>query len=167
MSEPADPSAAEAARAVAQKAYKKLKKKRAKQKKREQQQEQQPAVGSENGTDPQQAESTSAHSALVSGKTWCRTFAPKKSTGRSVDDDKVNDLLKKRSAAKAEMDYAASDAITRALAELEVVYDDATREWHTRELLTDAQKQARAFKKRVRESAMIDDPKKPRKKIRT
>mmetsp|Transcript_28958 Transcript_28958/g.53466 ORF Transcript_28958/g.53466 Transcript_28958/m.53466 type:complete len:173 (+) Transcript_28958:155-673(+) len=140
MSEPDDSETAKvSARAVAQKAYKKEKKKRAKaklaeEKKQDQERQSESVVTKE--TDAEEMQTAPA----PTKSTWCRTFSCKKAIHRPVDIDKINELLEKRSEAKAEKNYAVSDSITLQLIDLEIVYDDNTREWHTRALLSVEQK---------------------------
>jgi len=138
MSESVETSVAQlSARAIAQKAYKKGKKKRAKAKQAERKKKEQQQLGNENERTDEQPEPR------VVPQKWCRTTWPPKATIRPVDDDKINELLEKRSASKAEKNYTVSDEITRTLVDMEIVYDDEEKQWHTRLLLTDAQKQAK------------------------
>ena len=151
MAEPDDSTARLSARALAQKAYKKGKKKRAKVKQTEQKKRDR-ELGLEN--ENKQADSTKLK--------WCRVFG-KKSTNRPVDDDKINKLLEKRSKAKTKKNYTVSDEITRTLVDMEIVYNDEKREWHTRILLTDSQKQAKKeqAKKRASENEDADATEEP------
>lgn len=97
---------------------------------------------------------------------WCRIFSPKKATHRPVDVDKINEMLEKRSKSKAKKDYTVSDEITTHLIALEIVYDDDNREWHTRALLTDEQKQAKKKQAKKRVSAKQDATEEPATKKR-
>ena len=63
-----------------------------------------------------------------------------KATNRPVDEAAITKLLEKRSQAKAEKNYALSDEVTATLVEMEIVYDDQKKQWHTRLLSTVAQK---------------------------
>lgn len=154
MAEPDDSTARLSARALAQKAYKKGKKKRAKVKQTEQKKRDR-ELGLENENENKQAEPTKLK--------WCRVFGCKKSTNRPVDDDKINKLLEKRSKAKTKKNYTVSDEITRTLVDMEIVYNDEKKEWHTRILLTDAQKQAKKeqAKKRASEDEDADATEEP------
>lgn len=150
MAEPDDSTARLSARALAQKAYKKGKKKRAKVKQTEQKKRDR-ELGLEN--ENKQADSTKLK--------WCRVFGCKKSTNRPVDDDKINKLLEKRSKAKTKKNYTVSDEITRTLVDMEIVYNDEKREWHTRILLTDSQKQAKKEQAKKRASEDADATEEP------
>jgi cysteinyl-tRNA synthetase len=150
MAEPDDSTARLSARALAQKAYKKGKKKRAKVKQTEQKKRDR-ELGLEN--ENKQADSTKLK--------WCRVFGCKKSTNRPVDDDKINKLLEKRSKAKTKKNYTVSDEITRTLVDMEIVYNDEKREWHTRTLLTDVQKQAKKEQAKKRASEDADATEEP------
>eukprot|EP00527_Entomoneis_sp_CCMP2396_P007745 CAMPEP_0198141466 /NCGR_PEP_ID=MMETSP1443-20131203/4473_1 /TAXON_ID=186043 /ORGANISM="Entomoneis sp., Strain CCMP2396" /LENGTH=150 /DNA_ID=CAMNT_0043804229 /DNA_START=89 /DNA_END=541 /DNA_ORIENTATION=+ len=124
--------AADAARAVSQKAYKKEKKKRAKAK--------QAAKAEKKNPDTEQGSDK-----------WHRVFyAPgrAKATDRPVEDIKINELLEKRSKAKEEKNYTLSDEITESLIDMEICYDDAKKQWHTRLLATVAQKAKKALAKK-------------------
>jgi len=154
MTEDVDSAAKLSARALAQKEYKKGKKKRAKVKQTgKKKKEQGLLVGLEN-------ENKEAAEQLLqpATKKWCREFDCPKSTNRPVDDDKINKLLDKRSKAKAEKNYTVSDEITCTLIDMEIVYNDEKRQWHTRQLLTVAQKQAKKeqAKKRASENNKDD-----------
>mmetsp|Transcript_18734 Transcript_18734/g.28460 ORF Transcript_18734/g.28460 Transcript_18734/m.28460 type:complete len:147 (+) Transcript_18734:177-617(+) len=127
------------ARAIAQKAYKKIKKKRAKIKR------------AQNDTPKSSSPEENKNKRVSKMLKWHRgtpwNGGPPKSTNRPVDDDKINAMLEKRSKAKAEKNYTVSDSISQTLRdELEIVYNDEKRQWHTRDLLTDAQKEARKAK---------------------
>jgi cysteinyl-tRNA synthetase len=70
---------------------------------------------------------------------WCRVGTEDgcpKATDRPVDDVEINRLLMKRSEAKTEKNYTVSDEITKTLVSMEIVYDDAKKQWHTRLLST-------------------------------
>lgn len=124
------------ARAIAQKAYKKLKKKRAKIKRA--------LLKKAQNNNP---ESSPSPNTLKWHRGTPLNGGPPKSTNRPVDEENINAMLEKRSKAKAEKNYTLSDAITKTLRdELEIVYNDEKRQWHTRDLLTDAQKEARKAK---------------------
>lgn len=116
--------------ADAQKAYKKAKKQRRALRKAEQlqqkprQQHQQPRT--ENSNTPTKA-------------AWRRVSkedGAKKAVDRPLKvnfgEEKINQLLEKRSEAKADTNYEVSDEITKTLVGLQIVYDDDKREWHTR-----------------------------------
>ena len=136
-------------RAVAQKAYKKAKKKRRRIKKAQKKQEME-RIRQNN----QLPSSSSSPSSTLETQRSSMTKAPpgtkwhrigkedgcKKAVDRPVDEELVNSLLEKRSKAKAEKKYDESDEITATLVELEIVYDDAMKEWHTRQLSTVAKK---------------------------
>ena len=72
-------------------------------------------------------------------KVWRRVTAEDGAT-KAVDRpleagygvDAINDLLQRRSTAKAEKNYDVSDDITKTLVRLQIVYDDDRGEWHTR-----------------------------------
>eukprot|EP00574_Skeletonema_japonicum_P006002 CAMPEP_0201718504 /NCGR_PEP_ID=MMETSP0593-20130828/4002_1 /ASSEMBLY_ACC=CAM_ASM_000672 /TAXON_ID=267983 /ORGANISM="Skeletonema japonicum, Strain CCMP2506" /LENGTH=125 /DNA_ID=CAMNT_0048208815 /DNA_START=135 /DNA_END=512 /DNA_ORIENTATION=- len=75
----------------------------------------------------------------TSKKKWRRVTAEdgaKKAVDRPLEAgygvDAINDLLKRRSIAKAEKNYGVSDEITKTLVRLQIVYDDERWEWHTR-----------------------------------
>jgi cysteinyl-tRNA synthetase len=141
MAEPVDSAAQLAARALSQKAYKKGKKKRAKENKNKRER----VLGLEN-------ENKQAEQLQPAPTKWCRVFDFPKSTNRPVDDDKINELLEKRSKSKAEKNYSVSDEITLTLIDMEIVYNDEKRQWHTRLLLTVAQKQAKKEQAKKRSS---------------
>jgi cysteinyl-tRNA synthetase len=72
-------------------------------------------------------------------KVWRRVTAEdgaKKAVDRPLEAgygvDAINDLLQRRSTAKAEKNYDVSDDITKTLVRLQIVYDDDRGEWHTR-----------------------------------
>lgn len=48
-----------------------------------------------------------------------------------VDEDKVTQMLNKRSAAKQQKDYATADAMAAELQGMNVCYVDEKREWYT------------------------------------
>lgn len=157
MSEPVESSVTQlSARAIAQKAYKKGKKKRAKaskaakqaeKKKMEQQQLEDKNKRTEEKLQP-----------LALPQKWCRiTWSHPKATDRPVDDDRINELLEKRSASKAEKNYTVSDEITRTLVDMEIFYDDENKQWHTRMLLTDMQKQAKKARLNKRTGSISND----------
>lgn len=136
-----------ASRAEAQKAYKKAKKKRRRIKKAEKKQEmeqirrnnQLPSSSSSSTGEKEQHNPTKA----TPGTKWHRVGKEdgcKKAVDRPVDEDLVNSLLEKRTKAKAEKKYNVSDEIAATLVEMEIVYDDAMKEWHTRLLSTVAKK---------------------------
>lgn len=75
-----------------------------------------------------------------------------KAIDRPVEEEKIMQLLKKRSKAKAEKNYTVSDEIAEKMIDLDIVYDDAKKQWYSRELSTDAQKTKRAKKKRESET---------------
>ena len=131
-----------AARAVAQKAYKKLKKKRAKVKQAE-------IKGLEKSKNNMQVEQASAAPPSKWHRVTMRDGCPK-ATDRSVDDDKINKLLKKRTKAKAEKNYTISDEVTRTLVGMEIVYNDESKQWHTRALMTAEQKAKKEQKEQER-----------------
>jgi cysteinyl-tRNA synthetase len=121
-----------AARALAQKAYKKDKKKRAKVNQAEKKRGEEQGLGLEN----KQAEKpTPTNWHRVVREDGCA-----KATHRLVDDDNINELLEKRSKAKAEKNYTVSDEVTDTLIAMEIVYNDEKKEWHTRLLSTVGQK---------------------------
>eukprot|EP00978_Attheya_sp_CCMP212_P016021 scaffold41656_cov52-Attheya_sp.AAC.6 len=154
MAELVDSSAAKLpARAIAQKAYKKEKKKRAKVKQAGKKIKEQ-GLGLEN-------ENKEAEQQQPAPTKWCREFDCPKSTNRSVDEDKINKLLEKRSKAKSEKNYTVSDEITSTLIDMEIVYNDEKRQWHTRLLLTVAQKQAKKEQAKKRASENKDATKEP------
>mmetsp|Transcript_34263 Transcript_34263/g.51379 ORF Transcript_34263/g.51379 Transcript_34263/m.51379 type:complete len:131 (-) Transcript_34263:332-724(-) len=110
------------------KAYKKAKKQRRKLRKAEQLMKQ--GTG-ENNTRNEQSS--------TQNKAWRRVKAEdgaKKAVDRPLEAgygvDAINELLQRRSAAKAEKNYGVSDEITKTLVRLQIVYDDDRREWHTR-----------------------------------
>jgi cysteinyl-tRNA synthetase len=70
---------------------------------------------------------------------WCRVGTEDgcpKATDRPVAEAEINRLLTKRSEAKTEKNYTVSDEITKTLVSMEIVYDDAKKQWHTRLLST-------------------------------
>jgi len=117
------------------KAYKKAKKQRRQIRKAEQ---------LKNGThnndgDAAVNEQPASSSSSPKKKQWHRVTAQdgaKKAVDRPLEAnypvEVINDLLEKRSAAKAEKNYGVSDEITKTLVRLQIVYDDDRWEWHTR-----------------------------------
>jgi cysteinyl-tRNA synthetase len=115
-----------------QKAYKIAKKKRRKVRKAEKKMEE---------TEEQGGGEESA--APTKPTEWCRVGTEDgcpKATDRPVDEAEINRLLMKRSEAKREKNYTVSDEITKTLVSMEIVYDDARKQWHTRLLSTVGQK---------------------------
>lgn len=111
-----------------QKAYKKAKKLRSKLRKAELKQE----MRKNNNT---RTDDTSKSKK----KKWRRVTkedGAKKAVDRPLEAgysvDAINDLLQRRSIAKAEKNYEVSDEITKTLVRLQIVYDDESWEWHTR-----------------------------------
>mmetsp|Transcript_25496 Transcript_25496/g.51154 ORF Transcript_25496/g.51154 Transcript_25496/m.51154 type:complete len:132 (+) Transcript_25496:82-477(+) len=111
------------------KAYKKAKKQRRKLRKAEQLMKQ--GTGENNNTRTEQPS--------TQNKAWRRVTAEdgaKKAVDRPLEAgygvDAINELLQRRSAAKAEKNYGVSDEITKTLVRLQIVYDDDRSEWHTR-----------------------------------
>mmetsp|Transcript_16796 Transcript_16796/g.21462 ORF Transcript_16796/g.21462 Transcript_16796/m.21462 type:complete len:132 (+) Transcript_16796:104-499(+) len=111
------------------KAYKKAKKQRRKLRKAEQLMKQ--GTGENNNTRNEQSS--------TQNKAWRRVTAEdgaKKAVDRPLEAgygmDAINELLQRRSAAKAEKNYGVSDEITKTLVRLQIVYDDDRSEWHTR-----------------------------------
>ena len=71
---------------------------------------------------------------------WCRIGkedGAKKAVDRPLDqgynEDRINELLEKRSAAKLKKNYKVSDEITQTLIKLQIIYDDDKKQWHTRQ----------------------------------
>ena len=71
---------------------------------------------------------------------WCRVDredGAKKAVDRPLDqgynEDRINELLEKRSAAKLKKNYKVSDEITQTLIKLQIIYDDDKKQWHTRQ----------------------------------
>jgi cysteinyl-tRNA synthetase len=137
-----------AARALSQRAYQKVKKKRAKvnqaKKKR---------LGLENKQAEKPAAPTKWHRGV--GGDGCQ-----KATDRPVDDANINELLEKRSKAKAEKNYTVSDKITATLVGMEIFYNDEKKQWHTRLLSTVEQKakKEQAKKRAIENKAAIEEP---------
>lgn len=109
-------------------AYKKAKKQRSKLRKAEMKQE----MRENNNTRTDQTSKSEK-------KKWRRVTAEdgaKKAVDRPLETgygvDAINDLLQRRSIAKAEKNYGVSDEITKTLVRLQIVYDDEKWEWHTR-----------------------------------
>ena len=109
------------------KAYKKAKKQRRKLRQAETKQE------------VKESNNTRTEEPSTSKKKWRRVTAEdgnKKAVDRPLEAgygvDAINDLLKRRSIAKAEKNYGVSDEITKTLVRLQIVYDDERWEWHTR-----------------------------------
>jgi cysteinyl-tRNA synthetase len=121
-----------AARVRAQRAYKKVKKKRAKVNLAEKKRGKEQGLGLEN-KQAEKAAPTKWHRAV-------RGDGCPKATDRPVDDANINELLEKRSEAKAEKNYTLSDEITDTLIDMEIVYNDEKKQWHTRLLSTVGQK---------------------------
>ena len=126
-------------KAEVQKAYKIAKKKRRKIKKAEKKaQSSLTNEGTTKGSAPSSSDNHQTSSPKPSAKTnkkWHRNTTCRKAFDRPVDEVRVNELLEKRSAAKLIKNYEVSDAITRRLVDdLEIFYDDAQRQWHTRKL---------------------------------
>jgi cysteinyl-tRNA synthetase len=121
-------------RVETQKAYKLAKKKRRKVrkavKKRDTEQQQQAGGGEDEESAAPPTKPTK----------WCRVGTEDagcpKATDRPVDEAEINRLLMKRSEAKIEKNYTVSDEITKTLVGMEIVYDDAKKQWHTRLLST-------------------------------
>ena len=110
-------------------AYKKAKKLRSKLRKAEMKQE----MRENNNNTRTEQQLTSKK------KKWRRVTAEdgaKKAVDRPLEAgygvDAINDLLQRRSIAKAEKNYEVSDEITKTLVRLQIVYDDERWEWHTR-----------------------------------
>ena len=61
----------------------------------------------------------------------------KKAVDRPLDqgynEDRISELLEKRTAAKLEKNYKVSDEITQTLIKLQIIYDDDKKQWHTRQ----------------------------------
>lgn len=140
-------------RAETQKAYKKAKKKRRKIRKAEKR-ELEEGHKEENPPSSSEKQTTKVAAAAPKSTKWRRigkSDGCKKAVDRPVNEDKINDMLEKRSKAKAKKDYTESDEITKKLVEMEIVYDDAMKQWHTR-LLSTVAKKARMEQARQREN---------------
>jgi cysteinyl-tRNA synthetase len=127
MAESSEPKAV-SARALSQKAYQKVKKKRAKVNQAEEK-----SWKEQNTEKP--AAPTKWHRG-VEGDDGCQ-----RASDRPVDDANINELLEKRSKAKAEKNYTVSDEITETLVGMEIFYNDEKKQWHTRPLATAKQKE--------------------------
>ena len=118
------------------KAYKKAKKQRRQIRKAEQLKN---GTHNNDGDAPVTEQASSSSSSSPKKKQWHRVTAQdgaKKAVDRPLEAnypvETINDLLEKRSAAKAEKNYGVSDEITKTLVRLQIVYDDDRWEWHTR-----------------------------------
>ena len=70
-----------------------------------------------------------------------------KATNRPVDNvEEIEKLLQKRSKAKLEKNYAVADELAATLVAMEIFYNEDRKEWHTRPLLTQEQKDAQKRK---------------------
>lgn len=139
-------------RAETQKAYKKAKKKRRKIRKAEKREldRQREEQNQEAAVLPSAKQTTKAAPKSTKWRRVGKDEGCKKAVDRPVNEDKINDMLEKRSKAKAKKDYTESDEITKKLVEMEIVYDDAMKQWHTR-LLSTVAKKARMEQARKRE----------------
>jgi cysteinyl-tRNA synthetase len=153
MAESSEPSAV-AARALSQRAYQKVKKKRAKVNQAEKKRGKEKRLGLENKQAEKPAAPTKWHRGRVGGD-GCQ-----KATDRPVDDANINELLEKRSIAKAEKNYTVSDEITDTLIGMEIFYNDEKKQWHTRLLSTFEQKakKEQAKKRAIENKAAIEEP---------
>jgi cysteinyl-tRNA synthetase len=152
MGESSEPSAV-AARALSQKAYQKVKRKRAKVNQAEKKKGKESRLRVENKHAEKPVAPTKWHRGV--GGDDCQ-----KATDRPVDDANINELLEKRSKAKAEKNYTISDEITNTLVGMEIVYNDEKKQWHTRLLLTVEQKakKEQAKKRAIVNKAAIGEP---------
>ena len=158
MGESSEPSAV-AARALSQKEYQKVKKKRAKVNQAEKKRGKDERLGLENKQSEKPATPTKWHRGL--GGDGCQ-----KATDRPVDDANINELLEKRSKAKADKNYTVSDEITDTLVGMEIFYNDEKKQWHTRLLSTVEQKakkeekakKGQAKKRAIENKAAIEMP---------
>jgi cysteinyl-tRNA synthetase len=94
---------------------------------------------------------------------WCRVGTEDgcpKATDRPVAEAEINRLLTKRSEAKTEKNYTVSDEITKTLVSMEIVYDDAKKQWHTRLLSTVGKraKMEQAKKRELENNASSKEP---------
>ena len=136
------------ARAAAQKAYKSAKKKRRIQRKAEAKRHRLAAVATAGEAGAAASSSSSATAVAVpplpaTPQHWSRIGKAegcKKAVDRPVDEAMVTILLEKRSQYKLAKNYIEADKVTKTLVELEIVYDDAHKHWHTRLLSTVAKK---------------------------
>ena len=153
MGESSEPSAV-AARALSQKAYQKAKKKRSKANQAEKKRGMEKREGLENKQAEKPAAPTKWYRGLE-GDEGC-----KKATDRPVDDANINELLEKRSKAKADKNYTVSDEITDTLVGMEIFYNDEKKQWHTRLLSTVEQKakKEQAKKRAPEKKAAIEEP---------
>lgn len=126
------------ARAAAQKAYKSAKKKRRIQRKAEAKRHRLAAA-----TTGEVSAAVAVPSRPATPQHWSRIGKAegcKKAVDRPVDEAMVTILLEKRSQYKLAKNYIEADKVTKTLVELEIVYDDAHKHWHTRLLSTVAKK---------------------------
>jgi cysteinyl-tRNA synthetase len=144
--------------AAAQKAYKRGKKKRAKVNQAEKKREEEQGLGLENR---QEEKPTPTKWHRVVREDGCP-----KATHRLVDDENINELLEKRSKAKAEKNYTVSDEITDTLIAMEIVYNDEKKQWHTRLLITvvEKAKKEEAKKRAIENKATPGEPAAKKKK---
>jgi cysteinyl-tRNA synthetase len=142
-----------AARALSQIAYKKAKKKRAKVKQAENKRGKEQRLGLENKQAEKLPASTKWHRVV-------RGDGCPKAVDRPVDDANINELLEKRTKAKAEKNYTVSDEITATLIGMEIVYNDEKKQWHTRLLSTVGQKakKEQAKKRAIENKAAPEEP---------
>jgi cysteinyl-tRNA synthetase len=153
MTESSEPLAV-AARALSQKAYQKAKKKRSKVNQAEKKRGKEKRLGLENKQTEKPAVPTKWHRGL--GGDGCQ-----KATDRPVDDANINELLEKRSKAKAAKNYTVSDEILDTLVGMEIFYNDEKKQWHTRLLSTveEKAKKEQAKKRAIENKAAIEEPK--------
>ena len=142
-----DVTAKISARAMAQKAYKKEKKKRAKAKRAERKKREREL---ESTIDADADNTSNDTKEQEPPKQWYRVFGLKKATNRPVNDEQINELLSRRSEEKANKNYSVSDEITKTLIDMEIIYDEEKRQWHTRALMTELQKEAKKNKVKKR-----------------
>ena len=132
------------ARAAAQKAYKSAKKKRRIQRKAEAKRHQLATAGeAAAASSSSSAPAVAVPSRPATPQHWSRIGKAegcKKAVDRPVDEAMVTILLEKRSQYKLAKNYIEADKVTKTLVELEIVYDDAHKHWHTRLLSTVAKK---------------------------
>jgi len=110
-----------------QRAYKKAKKLRRKIRKAEELKR-----NNDNGVQDKELPSKSAKWYRI-GKEDGAKKAVDRPLDQGYDEDRINEMLEKRTASKLEKNYKVSDEITQTLIKLQIIYDDDKKQWHTRQ----------------------------------
>ena len=145
-------------RALARKMYKILKKKRSKAKQAQKKKEKEQGLGKAVEKKKEQVPNTNKWIRVLRG-----ADCPK-ATNRPVENvAEIEGLLEKRSAAKAEKNYAVADKISQTLIDMEIYYAEERKQWHTRPLLTAEEKAKRRAKKRAAQDTPSEKKQKQKK----